>query len=174
MDIDKMTTIGNKKESDEPAYSAPPDWGELLPGLSKAYYEGCEDWEGRKEHLVGMLKHYWHGQTHHFENDVYEVQVLFRPLTVRLVNVRDSATSLMAVERMMYMLEDLGQDDNNIDVRTSFAGAVLIQPSLRFETYYYERMPSHGSTPSDELGPLSPKASSDVSYGIPLSAVEVV
>ncbi len=164
-----------KKENDETAWSAPTyDWDEILPGLSKEFYQECADWDGRKEHLVGLLKHYWHGQTHRFD-ELCEVQILFRPLTVRLVTVANDATALMAVERMAYMLEDMSEDDEfNIDVKLSLDGAELITPSMRFDTYYFERTPPQGSTPSDEHGPLSPEVSSALSHGVSMNAVEVV
>ena len=164
---DEKTTVGDRFCLD------------YLPGLSKEYYYEFADWKVRKEHLLGMLKHYSHGQLHPFDEG-YEVQILFRPLTVRVLQGCNTPIATTGVEQMTYILRDMINTEprepfeDQLDVKVCFDNAVMVEPNWNFDTYYYERRQGSGQFLSDEHGPLNPHESSNRACGIPASAVEVV
>lgn len=173
----KNTTL-NKEDTRTNASVADRFCLDYLPGLSKEYYEEFADWKGRKKHLLGMLKHYSHGQLHSFDEG-YEVQILFRPLTVRVLQVYNTPIATTGVEQMTYILRDMMSTEvdepfeDEIDVKVCFDSAVMIQPTWNFDTYYYERRQGRGQFLSDEHGPLNPQKSSARACGISASAMEV-
>ena len=168
----KNTTL-NKENTRTNASVADRFCLDCLPGFSKEYYEEFADWKVRKEHLLGMLKHYSHGQLHSFDEG-YEVQILFRPLTVRVLQVSNTPIATTGVEQMTYILKDMvSADEDEIDVKVCFDSAVMIQPAWNFDTYYYERRQDRGQFLSDEHGPLNPGESSARACGVSASAVEV-